>query len=127
MDNDFINKVIKTIVHIKAATVYSLCGLLWAFKTGTAFKQEVCIFLALPIISSIYSLSGGKIFFLMGCWLLVLACELLNTAIERVCDLITIEHDELVKVIKDCSSAAVFLTIGANVFLWIWIIITEVE
>lgn len=47
--------------------------------------------------------------------LVLLAVEALNTAIEKTCDLITLEHHPEIKKIKDLGAAAVFiivLTIG---------------
>lgn len=44
----------------------------------------------------------------------VLAAEILNTAIEKVCDMVQPEYDERVKFIKDISAGAVLLlSIGA--------------
>ena len=47
--------------------------------------------------------------------LILLAVEALNTAIEKICDLLTLEHHPEIKKIKDLGAAAVFiilLTIG---------------
>ena len=41
--------------------------------------------------------------------LMVLSLELLNTAIEAVCDLVSPEYDPLVKTAKDAAAAAVLL------------------
>jgi diacylglycerol kinase (ATP) len=50
-------------------------------------------------------------------YLLLLSTELLNTAIEKICDRITKEHDEDIKNIKDMASAAVFLVLIGNILL----------
>ena len=42
-------------------------------------------------------------------YMLLLSVELINTAIEVLCDRITKEHDEAIKAVKDMASAAVFL------------------
>ena len=47
----------------------------------------------------------------------LLAFELLNTAIERICDKITLEFDADIKKIKDMSSAAVFIILVSLVIL----------
>lgn len=44
-------------------------------------------------------------------YFLILIVELINTAIERLCNRITLEHDEQIKIIKDISSASVFIAI----------------
>lgn len=50
-------------------------------------------------------------------FLLLLSTELLNTAIEKIGDRITKEHDEAIKDIKDMASAAVFLVLIGNILL----------
>ena len=47
----------------------------------------------------------------------LLAFELLNTAIEKICDKITLEFDADIKKIKDMSSAAVFIILVSLVIL----------
>jgi diacylglycerol kinase (ATP) len=50
---------------------------------------------------------------------LVLVAELFNTAIEGICDYLTSEQDERIKVIKDVSAAAV----GVSLAAWIAVLI----
>ena len=45
-----------------------------------------------------------------ACIVLVMVCELFNTAVERICDLITTEIHPAVKYIKDIAAAAVLLS-----------------
>lgn len=61
---------------------------------------------------------------------LVLALELVNTAVEAVVDLVSPEHHPLAKVAKDAAAAAVLLaSVGAVVVglavlgppLWVWV------
>ena len=40
---------------------------------------------------------------------MVLSAELINSAIEAVVDLVTLEEHPLAKIAKDCSSAATFV------------------
>lgn len=45
---------------------------------------------------------------------LVITCEIINTCIEKVCDLISIEYNEKIREIKDMSAGAVlFISIAA--------------
>ena len=50
---------------------------------------------------------------------LVVAIELLNNAIEAICDLVHPERHELVKIAKDSGSAAVLLVILVALSFWI--------
>ena len=47
----------------------------------------------------------------------VLSLEILNTAIEKVCDIIQPEFDLRIKIIKDISAAAVVLMAFASVIV----------
>ena len=42
-------------------------------------------------------------------YFLLLAFEIVNTAIEKLCNKITLKKDKDIKIIKDLSSAAVFI------------------
>lgn len=44
-----------------------------------------------------------------GCICLVIICELFNTAIEKLCDVVTGEYHPVIGYIKDVSAAAVLL------------------
>lgn len=49
---------------------------------------------------------------------LVMMAEALNTAIERLCDRITLAHDPQIKVVKDVASAGVFLSVLIAGLVW---------
>lgn len=51
--------------------------------------------------------------------LLVMMAEALNTAIERLCDRVTLAHDPQIKVVKDVASAGVFLAVLAAGLMWV--------
>ena len=100
--------------------IYSFHGLKYAYKN----ESGILIHLVVSIITIIIGLflkpsftQWGIIFIALG---VILSIELLNTAIEAVVDMVTIEYNELAKIAKDCGSAATFvvsvigaITIGA--------------
>lgn len=49
---------------------------------------------------------------------LVMVAEALNTAIERLCDRITLAQDPQIKVVKDVASAGVFLAVILASVMW---------
>lgn len=117
------HKRFASIIHIFDATKFSLQGIASAARTGTAFRQELFVLVALPLLAALCSIPAAEIFLLLGCWLLVLAAELLNTAVENICNLISIEYHPIIKIIKDCGSGSVFIAIGANICLWFWMLL----
>lgn len=54
----------------------------------------------------------------IGAVLLVLMAEALNTAIERLCDRITVAQDPQIKIVKDVASAGVFLSVLIAALVW---------
>jgi diacylglycerol kinase (ATP) len=54
---------------------------------------------------------------------LVLAAELLNSAIEAVVDLVSPDFHELAGRAKDLGSAAVFLLLAATALCWVLVLV----
>jgi len=52
---------------------------------------------------------------------LVLIAEILNSAIEALCDFVETRHNEKIKVIKDVAAAAV----GISILVWFVVLIVE--
>ena len=107
--------------HAIAAVKYSCHGLAHTVKTETAFFQETIGLILLPILAWLLGLSTAHIFLVLAAWLGVMVVELLNSAIESVCNLVSPEYHILVKRAKDAGSAAVFLAMLANLCLWAYL------
>jgi diacylglycerol kinase (ATP) len=58
---------------------------------------------------------------LIGTLVFILIVELLNTALEKLSDRVTLDHDLVVKRVKDMGSAAIFLSLILAGAVWIWI------
>jgi diacylglycerol kinase (ATP) len=118
----FKNDFIAGIERLRRATGYSLVGLKDAFRNEQAFRLEVYIFcLALPL--GLWLGEGGvEKSLLVGSWVLVMVCELFNSAIEAVVDRIGPERHELSGRAKDIASATVMLTSGLAALIWFLLI-----
>lgn len=110
--------------HMFAATRFSLEGIATAAKTETAFMQEILALFALPALAWLYGIPAGNIIVIIAGWLIVMAIELLNMAIEAVCNLVSPDYHPLVKIAKDAGSGAVFLAITANALHWAFLAYT---
>jgi len=100
---------------------YSISGLIVTFRKERAFRQEVILgFLFFPVIYLIALPLIMKCFLLMLIGLLWIV-ELINSAIERVVDRISLERHGLSKEAKDIGSAAVFLIVIMNFLAWIYV------
>jgi diacylglycerol kinase (ATP) len=108
----------KHIKHFFAAFRYSLQGITAAFRSETAFQQE-CVALAAIAALAFVLFSPAVAMGLCAAWIFVMALELLNMAVESVCDFVSKEFQPLIKKAKDAGSAAVFLGIVANGAMWV--------
>ena len=104
-------------------TSYAINGLKDLIKTETSFKIEliITIILLLVIIFIDATLTNKALMFisLMG----MILAETINSAIERVVDLVTLEHHQMAGRAKDVGSAIVFLSIFIFVVTWSIILI----
>ncbi len=104
--------------HIFRAALYSLAGLAAGLRLSLAFRQEAGILAFLVLLLAFYGKPPTTWFVALGAWLLVMAAELVNTALEETLNLITRERNIAVKNAKDMASAAVFLLLAVNAGLW---------
>jgi diacylglycerol kinase (ATP) len=89
------------------ATINSWNGLIFAIRSEQAIRQELfALLLALPLAWFVGTTAVRRVE-LVAVVLLLLAIELLNTAIEKLADRLTIDHDPRIGHIKDMGSAAV--------------------
>ena len=104
-------------------TSYALKGLIDLIKTETSFKIELIITLILlpTIIFIDATLTNKALLFisLMG----MLLAEATNSAIERVVDLVTLEHHNMAGRAKDVGSTIVFLSIFIFIITWAIVLI----
>ena len=101
---------------------YSMKGISAAIKYESAFRQEALLFVVLLPLAFFLGRTYIEYILLVGCLLIVLIVELLNSAIEAVVDHVSPDFAELAGRAKDMGSAAVFVAL-ANVFL-VWGFIT---
>lgn len=104
--------------HFFKNTSYALSGLKEIIANETSFRLELIVVVCLmPVIFLLpLELSCQLLMFvaLMGMPL----AEAINSAIERVTDLVTLEYHEMAKRAKDAGSAVVFLSIVVFVVVW---------
>jgi len=101
------------------ATVNSWTGLKAAAKSEAAFREElVALALGVPLAFLLTPLAWKRLA-LIGVILLLLAVELLNTAIEKLSDHVTATHHPDIGRIKDMGSAAVGVALAIAGFTWL--------
>ncbi len=105
------------------ALFYSLDGLSAAFRYEGAFRSEVVMALILIPIAVHTDATGAEKAAMIASVLLVLVIELVNSAIESVTDLVSLEDHVLAKRAKDMGSAAVMLALINVPVVWFFVLV----
>jgi diacylglycerol kinase len=84
-------------------------GLVHALRTEQNMRLHGLIAVAVVATGFLLKLAPGEWFAVLLSIGLVISAECLNTALERLCDRVSREHDPLIRQAKDCGSAAVLV------------------
>ena len=104
------------------ATINSWNGLIAAARSEAAVREELgVLLLSLPLAYFIGTTTARAIELVLVLMML-LTVELLNTAIEKLADRLTLDHDAQIGRVKDMGSAAVGVALLMAAFLWIFAI-----
>lgn len=102
------------------ATINSWNGLVAAARSEQAIREELVILLIAIPLAFLVGTTTARAVELILVVLLLLAVELLNTAIEKLADRLTTDHDEQIGRVKDMGSAAVLAALLIAGILWIF-------
>ena len=97
---------------------YSMDGLRAAYTGEDAFRQETLLAAVLIPLALWLPVSGLGKALMIASVLLVLAVELINSAIEAVVDRVSLDRHALSKRAKDLGSAAVLLALINVAAVW---------
>lgn len=90
-------------------------GLIGALKEKAVITQVVLAIMAI-IGGVIIKLDNYEWLAFIICIVGVISLEIMNSVVEKLCDLYSTEHNEKIKIIKDMASAAVLVfAVGALV------------
>lgn len=103
-------------------TSYALSGLKDALRSERSFQIEVIIVVLLEVALFFVSINLIYKIILAISLFIPLIAELINSAIERVVDLVTKDYRKLAGQAKDLGSAVVFVSISMTVCIWICVI-----
>ena len=102
------------------ATINSRNGLVFAVRSEQAIREEmVALVLAVPL-SWLVGATLMRRVELFAVVVLVLVIELLNTAIEKLADRLTTDHDPQIGRVKDLGSAAVGVALLMAGVFWLF-------
>ena len=91
-------------------------GLIIAVKEENTIRIGILISIVVIFLMLYFPLSSIERAMVIFCIFLVLSIELMNTQVERVTNLIDLNHNPKIKMIKDLAAAAVLMSIiGAGI------------
>ena len=104
------------------ATINTRNGLAFAIRSEQAIREEIAaLALSLPLAWLIGATTMRRVE-LIAAVVLVLVIELLNTAIEKLADRLTTDHDRQIGQVKDMGSAAVGVALVMAGLFWLFAI-----
>ena len=103
----------------KLLTVFSGLRFAALYDFSVAYKL---VFSALLAAAAFWLREWVDVLLILFATALVLITEMMNTAIEALCDFVETRHNEKIRVIKDVAAAAV----GISIAMWAVIVVVEV-
>jgi diacylglycerol kinase (ATP) len=94
-----------------------------AWETEKSLRQWTIVNVLSVLLTFAFTMTPAERAIIVGLGMLVLAAELMNSALEEVVDYLSTERNPRAKKAKDCGSAAVALTAFGALFAWIIILV----
>lgn len=85
-------------------------GINYVVVSEVNFRREIILGIVALILSYILKISTIEFIIVLVMICLVLTAEIINTAIERTVDLVTMKYNDLAKIAKDVSAGSVLIS-----------------
>jgi len=98
-------------------------GLRICFASETNFKIHIVVAIAVLFSGAAFAITPAEWLAVISCIVIVTAMEMLNTAVEKLCDVVQKDIHPSIKTVKDIAAGAVLLSaigsccIGGIIFL----------
>jgi diacylglycerol kinase (ATP) len=114
------------LLRLWRATINSRNGLIFAVRSEQAIREElVALVIAIPFACLIGASTMRRVE-LVAAVVMVLVVELINTAIEKLADRLTTDHDPQIGRVKDMGSAAVGVALLMAAAVWLFAVIERI-
>lgn len=102
---------------------WSLAGWRACWATEKSLRQWTLVNALSAVLALLVPMSAGERALILALGLLVLAAELMNSALEETVDYISVERDPRAGKAKDAGSAAVAVTALAAGVAWVVVLV----
>lgn len=90
--------------------IYAIRGFKKALKSEPNLKIQLLALILLLPLGTLLKFNAVEWVAVLTCSALVISCELINTAVEKLSDFVEPQHHPQIAIIKDISAAAVLIT-----------------
>lgn len=97
----------------------SWAGIVYLSRHEAAFRTEIILLVISIPAAWLLAKSLATFIWLVGSILVIMIVEMLNTGIEQVCNGLSRNYMEEIKVAKDCGSAAVLFATLLSAAVWL--------
>jgi diacylglycerol kinase len=105
---------------------YAGRGIKYCFVQEQNFKIHMLAIAAVITAGFYFSITTTEWMLITGCCMVVVAMEMLNTAMEKMCDLVTKDFHPLIEYIKDISAGAVLVCAAGSAVIGVIIFVPKI-
>ena len=102
---------------------YAFQGIIWAVRTQRNLRIHLTALAVVLYGAWLEGLDGGEICLELLCCMAVISMELMNSALEQVCDAVTLERHPMIGHAKDAAAGAVLVSALGSVAVALVILI----
>ena len=104
-------------MKILKSFAFAFNGLKICFSNETNFKVHILLVVIAMLFGIGFTISGTEWLAIFFCIALVLSMEMVNTAIEKLCDMVQVDFHPAIKKIKDIAAGAALVTATCSVLV----------
>lgn len=99
---------------MKKVFAVAINGIVHSFRTEGNFKIQLVATVLATFLGLYFNISTTEWLVIIICCAMVLALELINTAIEKLCDMISKDFHPAIKIVKDTAAGAVLVAAAGS-------------
>lgn len=101
-------------------------GLKICFASETNFKIHVLLGIVAVTLGIGFNIAAGEWLALLFCIVLVMTMEMMNTALEKLCDIVHKEFHPAIKGVNDIAAGAVFIAVAISLITGLIVFIPKI-
>ena len=111
----------KRLIRFLRSFRYAGAGIAHAVQHERNLRVHLTAAVLAHLLGLLAELPSGEMAVISLCCGLVIGLELMNTAVEAVCDKVSPQRDPLIRIAKDTAAGAVLAAAGFSVLTAVWL------